>query len=158
MTDKELRHLGRSELIEMLYEAQKQNEEKDAQIAELRAQLDDRTLRLSQCGSIAEAALQLNGVFDAAQAAAAQYLDSIRAAEADNEQREKAAEQARQKSIRAAKAEAKQIVEDANAQARKTLEEAERGAEEKWKRFEERANELINAHAELQAMVRDARG
>ena len=36
-------------------------------------------LLLSEAGSIAEAALRLNGVFEAAQAAADQYLDSVRA-------------------------------------------------------------------------------
>jgi len=37
------------------------------------------TLRLEQVGSIAEAALSLNRVFEAAQAAADQYLESVKA-------------------------------------------------------------------------------
>ena len=45
----------------------------------LRRQLADRTLRLEQVGSIAEAALSLNRVFEAAQAAADQYLESVKA-------------------------------------------------------------------------------
>ena len=43
------------------------------------AENPDRTLRLEQVGSIAEAALSLNRVFEAAQAAADQYLESVKA-------------------------------------------------------------------------------
>ena len=54
-------------------------EELERQNANLRRQLADRTLRLEQVGSIAEAALSLNRVFEAAQAAADQYLESVKA-------------------------------------------------------------------------------
>lgn len=50
---------------------------KDAQIAELRAEREKLNVELSEAGSIAEAALKLNGVFEAAQKAADQYLKSI---------------------------------------------------------------------------------
>ncbi len=80
MTDKELRHLRRADLIDIIYELQKQGDEKDAQIKELQAVLEERTLRISNAGSIAEAALSINGIFEAAQAAADQYLLSVRAA------------------------------------------------------------------------------
>lgn len=80
MTDKELRHLRRADLIDIIYELQKQGDEKDVQIKELQAVLEERTLRISNAGSIAEVALNINGVFEAAQAAADQYLLSVRAA------------------------------------------------------------------------------
>lgn len=57
----------------------KHEEELEQQNAELKQQLEDRTLRLKQTGSIAEAALALNHVFEAAQAAADDYLNSIKA-------------------------------------------------------------------------------
>ena len=41
-------------------------------------QLKDRRILLGQAGSIAEAALRLNGVFEAAEAAAQQYLENVR--------------------------------------------------------------------------------
>lgn len=54
---------------------------KDAQIHELedtlQAEREKREVDLANVGSIAEAALQLNGVFDAAQRAADYYLQSI---------------------------------------------------------------------------------
>lgn len=56
---------------------------KDAQIHELKATLaevqEKREVDMENVGSIAEAALKLNGVFDAAQRAADHYLQSIRA-------------------------------------------------------------------------------
>ncbi len=84
MTDKELRHLSRAELIDIIYELQKRNNEKEAQMQEMRNALDERTLRISKAGSIAEAAISVNGVVEAAQAAAEQYLASIRMLEAEN--------------------------------------------------------------------------
>ena len=83
MTDKDLRHLSRAELLDILYEQQKRYEDSLAENQALRQQLEDRTLRIASAGSIAEAAIQVNGVFEAAQAAADQYLASVKAATAD---------------------------------------------------------------------------
>ncbi len=87
MTDRKLRHLSRTELVDIIYELQKRNEEKDAQIRELQAALEDRTIRISKAGSIAEAAISINRVLEAAQAAADQYLASAMVAAADMERR-----------------------------------------------------------------------
>lgn len=55
---------------------------KDEQIKELKATLakerEDRRIELEEAGSIAEAALRLNGIFNAAQKAAEQYLYNIK--------------------------------------------------------------------------------
>lgn len=55
---------------------------KDAQIRELREALQQertrREIELSEAGNIAQASLRLNGIFEAAQAAADQYLYNIR--------------------------------------------------------------------------------
>ena len=83
MTDKELQHLSRVELIEIIYELQKQNEAAAAQVKRLEKALADREIHISNAGSIAEAAMGLNGVFEAAQAAADQYLLSLQAAAAE---------------------------------------------------------------------------
>ena len=77
MTDKELQRLRRSELLEILLSQQKQIESLKKELAEAKEQLEDRKLVMAQSGSIAEAALKLNGIFEAAQRAADQYLFSI---------------------------------------------------------------------------------
>ena len=78
MTDQELKKLHRTDLLELLIAQEKENEQLRGKVAQLEAQLTDRTLDLEKAGSIAEAALQVNGVFQTAQDAAAQYLENIR--------------------------------------------------------------------------------
>lgn len=78
MTDRELRKLSRAELLELLLEETRENEKLRAQVEEMEEQLKDRRILLGQAGSIAEAALRLNGVFEAAEEAAQQYLENVR--------------------------------------------------------------------------------
>lgn len=74
MDEKTLRRLSRRDLLEMLLELSKENE-KLRQINEgLEARLEDRTITLLKSESLAEAALRLNGVFEAAQNACDQYI------------------------------------------------------------------------------------
>lgn len=76
MTDKELRKLGRKELLEMLLEQSREVVQLQQELEEARRQLEDRRILLEDSGSIAEAALKLNRVFEAAQEAANQFLES----------------------------------------------------------------------------------
>ena len=78
MTDKELKKLSRAELLEMLIAQIEENEKQEQEIRRLRAQIDNRVLVMEQAGSIAEAALKLNEVFESADRAARQYLDSVK--------------------------------------------------------------------------------
>lgn len=77
MADKELRRLKRSELVEIIYELQKQNKKNFDTIKELEKELAERRIKISEAGSIAEAAMKLNGIFELAQSVADQYLDSV---------------------------------------------------------------------------------
>ncbi|MDY4970951.1 MAG: DNA repair protein [Lachnospiraceae bacterium] len=78
MTDKELHKLKRAELLEMLIEQQKELLDVKQRLEEAEKKLKSRDLVISRAGSIAEAALQLNGVFEAAQKAADQYLANVK--------------------------------------------------------------------------------
>lgn len=77
MTDKELRRLSRRELLEMLIAQMEENQRLKQRIEEAEKKLASRQIVMDQVGSIAEAALALNGVFEAAQAAAEQYLENV---------------------------------------------------------------------------------
>ncbi len=79
MTDKEFRRLSRIELIDIIYELQKREKRYEKRIKNLEAQLADRELKIAESGSIAEAALKVNEVFEHAQAAADVYLAEIEA-------------------------------------------------------------------------------
>lgn len=124
MTNKELRKLSRAELIDILFELQTQNENLTVENRELAAQLESRQLQITEAGSIAEAALRLNGVFEAAQAAADQYVrctkDSLAIAE---------------RTLAAAKRQADTLVQEATAQAQKLLADADARMESSWSQF-----------------------
>ena len=77
MTKKELRKLNRIALMELLLEVTKENELLRSQLSDAQRRLASREIRLRHSGSIAEAALRLNGVFEAAQAAADLYLENV---------------------------------------------------------------------------------
>ncbi len=78
MTNRELKKLSRADLLELLLKERQENERLRGQLEIASEKLADKYIKIEECGSIAEAALQLNGVFEAAQAAAAQYLENVR--------------------------------------------------------------------------------
>lgn len=78
MTDAELKKLKRHELLQMLLEQSKTVEALKAELEEKNKLLEERSIKLAESGSIAEAALKLNDIFEAAQAAADQYLYNIK--------------------------------------------------------------------------------
>lgn len=84
MTDRELRRLSRAELLEMLIAETEENARLREELAQARSALADRRILLEKSGSIAEAALRLNGIFEAADRAAQQYLQSVRSAFEEN--------------------------------------------------------------------------
>ena len=78
MTDKEFKRLSRSQLIDIIYQLQIKQNELEAENERLSKALADKRLRVSKAGNIAEAALEVHNVMQAAQDAAALYLEEIR--------------------------------------------------------------------------------
>jgi len=79
MTDRQLRKASRSDLLKLLLEEKKINEALHEQIQQMQLRLDSRQLHMNQAGSLAEAALKLSGIFDAAESACQYYTENIRA-------------------------------------------------------------------------------
>lgn len=77
MTDKELRKLNRAELLQLMLEQSREVDRLREENASLRSELENRRIAVSESGSIAEAAIKINGVFEAAQKAAEQYLENV---------------------------------------------------------------------------------
>ena len=77
MRKQELKRLSRLQLMEIMVEQEKENVRLRKRVEELEAKLADRTLRVSNAGSLAEAALAVNGFFEAAEAACRQYQENI---------------------------------------------------------------------------------
>ena len=80
MPDRELRHMRRTELVEIILALKQSEDRLRAENAALSAQLQERQIHIENAGSIAQAALELNKVFEAAQAAADEYVASVLAA------------------------------------------------------------------------------
>lgn len=78
MTDKELRKLSRGDLMQILLEQSKEIQALRDELAKKEAALEDKRILIENSGSIAEAALKLNGIFEAAEAACKQYTDNLR--------------------------------------------------------------------------------
>ena len=78
MTEKELKKLSRTDLLQMLIDQSEENKALKEKLEKAEAELEKKEITLTEAGSIAEAALKINGVFEAAQAAGQQYLDSIK--------------------------------------------------------------------------------
>ena len=78
MTEKELHKLKRGELLEMMLAQSREIDALRARVRDLEEKLADREIRIRESGSIAEAAMKLNGIFEAAQAAADQYLENVK--------------------------------------------------------------------------------
>ena len=78
MTDRELKRMSRAGLLELLSEQSRELDRLREENERLSERLRDREILIRESGSIAEAALKLNGVFEAAQSAADQYIRSVR--------------------------------------------------------------------------------
>ena len=78
MTNNQLKKLSRKDLLEMLLELRRENDQLRKKLTEMQMLLDNRAIFLEEAGSIAEASLRLNGIFEAAQAACDQYTENIR--------------------------------------------------------------------------------
>ena len=74
MTEKDLKKLNRYQLLELLVMQTERADNLQKQVEEL----EQYHLNLSNLGSMAEASLQIAGVFEAAQKAADLYLESAR--------------------------------------------------------------------------------
>lgn len=116
MAEKELRKMRRNELIDIIYALQEQMEQIETERDSYKKQLEDRQIRLEKAGSIADAAVALNHLFEVAQSTADQYLESVYAANADVEaQRQQILDEAHRQAgeiLEAAASEARQIEAD----------------------------------------------
>ena len=75
-----LRKLSKLQLLELLAQQERELQALRKEVEEKNAALGDRRIQVEKAGSIAEAALKLNEVFEAAQRAADQYLESVKSA------------------------------------------------------------------------------
>lgn len=157
MTEKEMRKLSRAELLEMMVEQSAQIHTLQEQLEVAEEKLHKREIIIDQAGSIAEASLQLNNVFEAAQEACKQYTDNIRqlserqesiCARIEQESRQKADDYEAEVISRCEKLETNTKVRCAEMVAKARAE-----AREYWDSLSQKLEDFYQAHASLQAFL-----
>lgn len=114
--EKELKSLGRKELIDIIYQLKKNEQALREENDDLRRRLENRRIKIADAGSLATAALALSDVFSSAQRAADAYLNEIKMRLADAETEEI-------RIIAEANAEAERIIEMANERRREIFDD-----------------------------------
>lgn len=78
MDDKRLKKISKKELLEILLAQAKKIEELETELKEVKEELNSRRIEIKKSGSIAEAALKLNGIFELAQKTADEYVENVK--------------------------------------------------------------------------------
>ena len=142
MTDRELQKLKRVELLQLLVEQSRELDALRQELAQARRELEARELRLQEAGSIAEASMQLNGVFEAAQRAADQYLESIRYQSEHMEEKCAAMEEA-------TRLRCDQMLKEAEA----SVQQAQKDSDECWRDVRGKLEDYLRQQTALQGLL-----
>ena len=86
MVGKDLKKLSRRELVDIIYQMKKNEQRMQEEIAALEEALEEKRMRISAAGSVAEAAVNLTQIFSTAQATADLYLHEISCMKAETEE------------------------------------------------------------------------
>jgi len=135
MTERELKKLSRIDLLELLVEQSNEVEKLRRQLEESERKLKDRTITIERAGSLAEAAMLINGVIEAAQAACSQYEENIRTLSDQETERCRLREQA-------SKDQAEALMAEAREESRRMLEECRRQCRQLRRETEESCAQL----------------
>lgn len=133
----DFRRFRRVELLELLVEMGKENDRLAEELRLAQETIAKRALKIENVGSMAEAALALNDVFAAADAACAQYMESIQAPDGKHSLEAKTptdpliidAQSEAQRILSQAENKAEEILRNARMQAREELDSARKDAE-----------------------------
>ena len=115
VTEKELKRLNRYQLLELLIIQTNRADTLQKELEEVQEKLEAKEIQMSSVGSVAEAAVQISGVLEAAQRTADLYMEAVekRGAEIEAEAHDRAGE----------------ILENARREAERILDFAKRQAE-----------------------------
>lgn len=164
MKEKELKRMSRGELLQLLIDRTREIEHlqtrlsrAQGEVAHARTELADRSIAIEKAGSIAEAAIRVNKVFENAQKAADDYLNEIRQRRQEQEKTcERLLDEARQK--------AEEIIAQAGEKGGRMEQEtqhrceemrlaAERDARHNWDEMNRRLEQLSSDNAALRELL-----
>lgn len=135
-------NLSKNEMIMVMHDQEQEIEKLKSQVYELQAKLNGYEIKVSESGSLAEAAAKVSGLFEAAQLTVDTYLENMK-------RRDEEAEAA----FADVQKQADQILSEAEAVANKRLAAADAEIEEKWAVIESRLLVMYESHKGLQELV-----
>ena len=135
-------NLSKNEMIMVMHDQEQEIEKLKSQVYELQAKLNEYEIKVSESGSLAEAAAKVSGLFEAAQLTVDTYLENMK--RRDEEAEAACADVQKQ---------ADQILAEAEAVANKRLAAADAEIEEKWAVIESRLLVMYESHKGLQELV-----
>ena len=134
MISKELKKLSRRELVDIIYQMKKNEQQMQEKITALQEALRDKRIRLSVAGSIAEASATISGVFSAAQMTADLYLHEISCMKEETEK------------------ECAKMMEEANSAVAKVFAESEKRYAKLSNRYQTEQQKLQQLREEIQQL------
>lgn len=135
-------NLSKNEMMMVMHDQEQEIDKLKAQVEELQAKLDGYEIKVSESGSLAEAAAKVSGLFEAAQLTVDTYLENMK-------RRDEEAE----KIFADVQKQADQIIAEAEEVAGKRLAAADAEIEEKWAVIESRLLVMYESHKGLQELV-----
>lgn len=135
-------NLSKNEMMMVMHDQEQEIEKLKSQVDELQAKLDGYEIKVSESGSLAEAAAKVSGLFEAAQLTVDTYLENMK--KRDEESEAVFADVQKQ---------ADQIIAEAEEVAGKRLAAADAEIEEKWAVIESRLLVMYESHKGLQELV-----
>lgn len=157
MTDQDLKKLNRKELLELLLKQSQELEAVEAKLSAAEAALADRKLNIDKAGSIAEASLQLSGIFEAAQNACRQYTENIESLSLRQEEQCSRIERESREQAEALVAEAEErsrkLEEDTRIRCQEMLDKAQAESQACWDELSARLQAFSDEHDELQRLL-----
>ena len=129
-------------VVQLLVEQSRELDALRQELAQARRELEARELRLQEAGSIAEASMQLNGVFEAAQRAADQYLESIRYQSEHMDEKCAAMEEA-------TRLRCDQMLKEAEA----SVQQAQKDSDECWRDVKGKLEDYLRQQTALQGLL-----
>ena len=150
---KDLRRLGRAELLEMLITQTKENDKLRARLRDAENKLEKKALTIENAGSIAQAALQMNGVFEAAQRAADQYVESVQLQSLQMSIREKENAERCGKMLADARARCSIMESDTAKKCEDMVRNAEAEAKVRWEELYQKMEAYLKEHEQLRSLM-----
>ena len=154
MSSKELRRLSRAELLEILIAQTKENDKLKAQLRETEEKLSDKTLKIGSAGSIAQAALQINGVFEAAQRAADQYLENVVSQSRTSPFLSREYADRSEHMLSEARAKCAAMEQDTARRCDEMVRSAEAEVQARWSELHQRMESYLREHEQLRSLMR----